>query len=206
MGVKHISFLHTMSKRITSASTLTSFTRRFALYKTVKLCRRYVKNIMNKILLILFACALQSCSSEDSATKTELEGTWVQCILSTQTYDFFGNVITVTSGPSKKVTTTYQGNTVSTLTETHSNTDCTNPTLTTGPEQESIIIGDIFTSINGVLVTEIDFLTNDYKTIYLLQDDDNTLYFGKQCTLTNAQCSNDRPLEINYDLPSYKVN
>ena len=168
--------------------------------------KRYVKYFMNKILLILLACSLQSCSSDDSTTKTELEGTWVQCIPSTQTYDFFGNVITATSGPSQKVTTTYQGNTVSTLTETHSDTDCTNSILTTGPEQETIKIGDEFTSINGVLVTEIDFLINDYKTIYLLQDGGNALYFGKQCTLANAQCLNDRPLEINYNHPSYKVN
>ena len=161
---------------------------------------------MNKYLLILLACILQSCSSEDSATTTELEGTWTQCIPSIQTFDNFGTVVTMTSGPSKKVTATYQGNTVSTLTETHSDADCTNQTLTTGPEQESIKIGDEFTSINGALVTEIYFLINDYKTIYLLQDGGNTLYFGKQCTLANAQCLNDRPLEINYDFPSYKVN
>ena len=179
---------------------------RYTLYCPSTELKLYVKFFMKIISPILIAFALQSCTSEDSATKTELEGTWAQCIPSTQTFDFFGNVITVTSGPSQKVTTTYKGSTVSTLTEAHSNTDCTNPTLTTGPEQESIKIGDKFTSINGVLVTEIDFLTNDYKTIYLLQDDGNTLYYGKQCTLTNAQCSNDRPLEINYDLPSYKVN
>lgn len=110
------------------------------------------------------------------------------------------------SGPSQKVTATYQGNTVSTLIETHSDADCTNLTLTTVPDLESIKIGDIFTSINGVLVTEVDFLTTDYKTIYLLQDSGNTLYFGKQCTLPNTQCLNDRPLEINYELPSVKVN
>jgi hypothetical protein len=161
---------------------------------------------MNKYSLILLTCILQSCSSEDSATTTELEGTWTQCIPSVQTFDNFGTVVTMTSGPSKKVTATYQGNTVSTLTETHSDADCTNQTLTTGPEQDSIKIGDEFTSINGVLVTEIDFLINDYKTIYLLQDGGNTLYFGKQCTLANVQCLNDRPLEINYDFPSYKVN
>ena len=161
---------------------------------------------MNKYSLILLTSILQSCSSEDSATKTELEGTWAQCVPSIQTFDNFGTVVTMISGPSQKVTATYQGNTVSTLIETHSDADCTNLTLTTGPELESIKIGDKFTSINGVLVTEIDFLTNDYKTIYLLQDGGNTLYFGKQCTLTNTQCSSDRPLEINYDLPSFKVN
>ena len=161
---------------------------------------------MNKFLLVLFAIILQSCSSEDGAAKTELEGIWVQCVPSTQTFDFFGNVTTVTSGPSQKVTTTYQGNTVNILTETHSDADCTSPISTTDPEQESIKIGEKFTSINGVLVTEIDYLKNNYKTIYLLQDDGNTLYFGKQCGFINAQCANNRPLEINYDFPSFKVN
>ena len=161
---------------------------------------------MNKILPIFFTFALHSCSSEDSATKTELEGVWAQCVPSTQTFDFFGNVTTVTSGPSQKVTTTYQGNIVNILTETHADADCTTPISTTGTEQELVKIGDKFTSNNGVLVTEIDFLKNNYKTIYLLQDDGNTLYFGKQCDFINAQCSNNRPLEINYDFPSFKVN
>lgn len=161
---------------------------------------------MNKVLPVLFACVLQSCSSEDSVSKTELEGSWARCIPSIQSFDFFGSVTTMASGPSQKITTTYTGNTVSTLTETHSDADCTNPALRAMQELDSIKIGDIFTSINGVIVTEIDFLTNDYKTIYLLQDNGNTLYFGKQCTLPNAQCLDDRPLEIDYDLPGVKVN
>lgn len=178
-----------------------------AIRRTATQFKRYVnKKFMNKYSLILLTCILQSCSSEDSATKTELEGTWTQCIPSIQAFDNFGTIVAITSGPSKKVTATYKGNTVSTLTETHSDADCTNLTLTTGPEQEPIKVGDKFTSINGVLVTEIDYLINDYKTIYLLQDGGNTLYFGKQCDFINAQCSNNRPLEINYDFPSFKVN
>ena len=161
---------------------------------------------MNRYLLVLLTLILQSCSSEDGAAITELEGTWVQCVPSTQNFDFFGNVITATSGPSQKVTSTYQGNSVSIVTESHSDADCTNLISTANAKQEIIKIGDKFTSINGVLVTEIDYLINDYKTIYLLQDDGNTLYFGKQCDFLNAQCEDNRPLEISYSFPGFKVN
>ena len=175
------------------------------------LCRRLPQTLRSKIFmniffLVLFAFILQSCSSESGTAKTELEGTWAQCVPSTQTFDFFGNVINQTSGPSQKVTTTYQGNTVNILTETHSDANCSNLISTTGPDNDSFTIGNEFTSVNGVIVTEIDFLTNEHKTIYMLQDGGNTLYFGKQCDFTNAQCSNNRPLEINYDLPGFKVN
>ena len=164
------------------------------------------KKIMNKFLLVLFAITLQSCSSEDGAAKTELEGIWSQCIPSVESFDDGGSLVIINTGPSKKVTTTYQGNTVSTLIATHSDTDCINLTSTAEPSKDSFKIGNKFTSVNGVSVTEIDFSTNDYKTIYLLQDGGNTLYFGKQCDFINAQCSNNRPLEINYDFPSFKVN
>ena len=160
---------------------------------------------MDKFLLILIAVILQSCSSEDGATKTELEGTWVQCIPSLQTIDVGGTTVSIISGPSNKVTTTYQGNSASTLIETHSDADCVTLISTTGPTEEPFKIGNQFTSINGVLVTEIDFSTNN-KTIYLLQDAGNTLYFGKQCDALNAQCVNNRPQEIDYAHPATKVN
>ena len=161
---------------------------------------------MNKFLLVLFAFTLQSCSSEDGVAKTELEGVWTQCIHSIQSFDDGGSVVIINTGPSTKITTTYQGNTTNALIATHSDADCINQTSTTEPSKDSFTIGNKFTSVNGVSVTEIDFLTNNYKTIYLLQDGGNTLYFGKQCNMINTQCSNDRPLEINYDFPSFKVN
>jgi len=163
---------------------------------------------MNKYLPILSLFTLLSCTSENNTESTALNGTWAQCIPSVQTVDVAGSTVTTITGPSQEVITTYINNTSSKIISTHSDASCSNLTITREPILETFITGNDVTSNNGVLVTEIDITSPSgsvYKTIYLIQDSGSTLYFGKQCTLSNTPCTDGRSLEINYDLPSTRV-
>jgi len=178
--------------------------------------------MMKKLLILIFFFTLQACNHDDGAS-TELEGSWASiCITSISPslgFDLFDS--TFTGPPSSRIIHTFHGNSTSTAVEIYTDTDCINLDSTVSTIESNLFVnvddipitfktGEQITSANGVQVKEIDFITANgtiIKNIYLLQDDNNTLYFGiGVCSAPLGTCPNERPTEIFYDFPYTKIN
>ena len=144
-----------------------------------------------------------SVSACDSNELTELEGSWAsQC-------SPFGNIPNATV----QYIYTFHGSNMSAYVDVYDDSTCTHLSYTT-PLSEyyfivdptevpaSFSIGDFVSSINGVMVREIDITSvgNEvFPNIYLLQDNSNTLYIGLSCENVESSCITNRPNEINYN-------
>ena len=195
--------------------------------------KRLIERTTKTILVLLFTSGILSCSEETVeqttnseetfTTVTALEGKWKsQCFTG---FGNFSSVIDDTSVLSFQIQHIFENSTFDVLFATYSDDTCSTFDKEVDPEASAngvqsfpipkgFIIGNQFTTIEGNLVTEIDFTFNDgsiKKDIYLLQD--NTLYFGLPGTdcffiLTIEEfltCANIRPELINFNI-GYALN
>jgi len=162
---------------------------------------------MKRILYFLMTLSILGCESSNSDI-TDLEGSWVsQC-------SDFGNI----PNTSKKIIYTFHGNSLDLFVDVYDDSTCANFSNST-PFHEYYFavnqnyvpiifsIGASVTTLNGVVVKEIDLITSGEvsQNIYLLQDNSNTLFFGLQCDDVGSSCTTSRPNEINYNEHLVKI-
>jgi len=137
------------------------------------------------ILLTLTGCS----QSDSTGTPSELEGTWLSACSNTS-FEFFGQTINEYS----VTTINFEANNYTLSSISYSDKNCTVTPQVGSSFNTKFIIGPSVTTSNGVSAKQIDFVNSSGDTrldIYLLQDNNNTLFFGKNT-------HNGRPSEINY--------
>ncbi len=161
------------------------------------------------IPILLSVSLLQGCSESTDNTNvvTELEGNWEG--ICTSGFGSFNATYSI------KTVINFSGNKTSTTINNYTDQNCTTlssslpiqATQLVNPETLAVTfsIGQSFTTSNSVAAKEL----NNYNAnnvlvpdIYLLQNNNTTLFFGLKCQLSNTGpqlvCTTERPTELDY--------
>ncbi len=171
---------------------------------------------MNLIKYLFFVIILmfQACSQDGTQT-TELEGAWSSTCLQSFPNSSYG----IFDSASKQTITTYHSNSVISKVNSYADSNCTQLESSVDASQSGLFanpqdplvsfkIGKEILSANGVTVKQIDFYTKNnviQPDIYLLLNNDTTLYLGVPCSISPDQCVGNRPTEINYAIEYTKT-
>ena len=163
-----------------------------------------------KHLLILFIIIpfLNACEESESQT-TELEGLWqTECIGPFSAFNSNSNQA------SHIISMLFESNNIEIKIKTFTDNQCTilesitpatesNNLFVDNKVPTSFVIGEAITASNGLPAKEIDFTLEDGEiqlSIYQLQDNNTSLFFGGPCIesplVGSNPCVNERPIDI----------
>ncbi len=173
------------------------------------------------LILIIFIPFLSACENANNQT-TELEGLWEsECIGS------FSTFITTAEQKSNTITMDFKGYNIETNVKTYTDNQCETLESTVPVNEANNIfsenkaisffsIGEPLIASNGLPAREIDMTLEDgeiYLSIYQLQENSNSLYFGGPCLKQEQEipilgnitpCVNERSIDISFSLKYIK--